>query len=107
MRQKSRAEAAKEAIGSQAKHATENVGILDALAMVRFVESPYVGSTILGGYQRNLNKQGNVQIPVVVRFVRVFSVKLGGQGGQGTCRLTKSPLGKLRFVRGFSIEFDW
>ena len=66
MRQKSRAEAAEEAIGSQAKHATENVGILDALAMVRFVESPYVGSTILGGYQRNLNRQGNAQIPVQV-----------------------------------------
>ena len=66
LRQKSRAEAAKEAIGSQAKHATENVGILDALAMVRFVENPYVGSTILGGYQRNLNKQWNVQIPVQV-----------------------------------------
>ena len=60
LRQKSRAEAAKEEIGSQAKHATENVGILDALAMVRFVENPYVGSTILGGYQRNLNTQGRV-----------------------------------------------
>ena len=66
LRQKSRAEAAKEAIGSQAKHATENVGILDALAMVRFVENPYVGSTLLGGYQRNLNTQWNVQIPVQV-----------------------------------------
>ena len=69
LRQKSRAEAAKEAIGSQAKHARENVGMLDALAMVRFVENPYVGSTILDGHQRNLNRQGNMQIPVVVRFV--------------------------------------
>ena len=76
LKQKSRAEAAKEAIGSQARHATENVRILDALAMVRFVENPSVGSTILGGYQRNLNKQGNVQIPVVVRFVWGFSVKV-------------------------------
>ena len=81
MRQKSRAEAAKEAIGSQAKHATENVGILDALAMVRFVKNPYVGSTIVGGYQRNLKKQGKVQIPVVVRFVRGFSVKVEAARG--------------------------
>ena len=76
LRQKSRAEAAKEAIGSQARHATENVGILDASAMVRFVENPYVGSTILDGYQRNLDKQWNVQIPVVVRFVEGFSAKV-------------------------------
>ena len=81
LRQKSRAEAAKEAIGSQARHATENVRNLDALAMVRFVENPYVGSTILGGHQRNLNKQGNVQIPVVVRFVQGFSVKVEAAEG--------------------------
>ena len=81
LKQKSRAEAAKEAIGSQAKHATENVGSLDALAMVHFVENPYVGSTTLGGCQRNLNKQGNVQIPVVVRFVRGFSVKVEAAKG--------------------------
>ena len=49
--------------------------------MVRFVENPYVGSTILGGYQRNLNKQGNVQIPVVVRFVQGFSVKVEAAKG--------------------------
>ena len=58
--------------------------------MVRFVENPHVGSTILSGYQGNLNKQGNVQIPVVVRFVGGFSVKVeaanGAFGGGATQR---------------------
>ena len=49
--------------------------------MVRFVENPYVGSTILDGYQGNLNKQGNLQIPVVVRFVQGFSVKVEAAKG--------------------------
>ena len=100
LKQKSRAEAAKEAIGSQAKHATENVGILDALAMVRFVENPYVGSTILGGYQRNLNTQGNVQIPVVVRFVRGFSVKVERPRGPRKLRRYKGSSGDPPFLQG-------
>ena len=61
--------------------------------MVRFVENPYVGSTILGGYQRNLNTQWNVQIPVVVRLVRGFSVKVEAAKGPLEVRPAKVPSG--------------
>ena len=68
--------------------------------MVRFVENPYVGSTILGGYQRNLNTQWNVQIPVVVRFVRGFSVKVEADKGLLEVERTKGTSECPPFLQG-------
>ena len=75
--------------------------------MVRFVENLHVGSTILGGYQGNLSKQWNVQIPVVVRFVRGFSVKVEAAKAHLEVERHRVSSQYPPFCRRFLTSFDW